>query len=317
VNKKGFNLLSFIKFSNAYLYFASINQIRLMNIKIHDNSLLSVRNYFNEKLQDIYPEGELNSLFFIGLDYYLNVRRLDFFANPYALVSESDILRIRTLAKELKKEKPIQYILGETTFMDLRMKVNENVLIPRPETEEMVDDIIKKNQDFKSIIDLCSGSGCIALALKNGFPKAKVVGVELSDKAIEIAKENAALNKLADSFIKGDVLHLKTDISNIDLIVSNPPYVRRIEKLEMKKNVLDYEPHLALFVEDEDPLLFYRAIISLAVEKLNSGGALYMEINEKFGEEVMRLMKHAGIEQNLRMNKDLNGKDRWLSGQIK
>lgn len=287
-----------------------------MSIKIHDNTLLSLRSYFNEKLKGTYPKEELNSLFFIGLDHYLNIKRLDYMTKPASTVSESDILRMRSLANELKKEKPIQYILGVTSFMDLKIKVDENVLIPRPETEEIVDDIIKRNSGGDKILDLCSGSGCIALALKKTYPSSEVMAVEISETAMKVAEENARLNDLDLEFINDDVLHLKTELPKFNLIVSNPPYVRNLEKSQMSKNVLEYEPKLALFVEDDDPLVFYRKIISISVEKLSAGGWLYMEINEKFGSEIKSMMEEAGISNNLKVNQDLNGKDRWVSGQM-
>jgi release factor glutamine methyltransferase len=286
-----------------------------MSIKINDNSLKSLRTYFNDKLQGIYAEEELSSLFFIGLDHYLKITRLQFLANPEATVSESDILRIRHLAKELRLEKPVQYILGECTFMDLSIKVNEHVLIPRPETEEIVDAIIKQGIHPKKIIDLCTGSGCIALALKKNFSGAEVTGIDISEKALIIAEENRLLNKLNVSFIQDDVLNLQKTLSKADLIVSNPPYVMDKEKKIMSKNVLEYEPELALFVRDEDPLVFYRTLISIAVEKLNEEGWLFMEINEKFGKEIIALMEGTKKFINLELMQDLNGKDRWVSGQ--
>ncbi len=288
-----------------------------MSIKIHDNSLKSLRAYFNDKLRGIYAEEELSSLFFIGLDHYLKISRIQYLSHPEATVSESEILRIRHLAKELRLEKPIQYILGECTFMDLSIKVNEHVLIPRPETEEIVDSIIKQNINPKTIIDFCTGSGCIALALKKNFTNAEVTGIDISEKALLIAAENAVINKLNVNFVQDDVLYLKKTLSNVDLIVSNPPYVRDMEKEMMSKNVLEYEPGLALFVRDEDPLVFYRTLISIAVEKLNEHGWIFMEINEKFGKEIIALMKGTKKFINLELMQDLNNKDRWVSGQKK
>ena len=204
-----------------------------MSIKIHDNSLNSLRTYFNDKLRGIYAEEEISSLFFIGLEHYLGISRLQFLAHPETKISESDILRIRHLAKELRLEKPIQYILGECLFMDLKIKVNEHVLIPRPETEEILDSVFKKNIKPEKIIDFCTGSGCIALALKKNFSEAEVWGVDISDKALMTAEENAVLNKLSVNFIKDDVLNLKANLPKVDLIVSNPPYVMDMEKKMM------------------------------------------------------------------------------------
>lgn len=286
-----------------------------MNIKIHDNSLKSLRLYFNDKLKGIYPEEELNNLFFIGLEHYLKIDKLHFLADMNSTVSESDILRMRSLAKELINEKPIQYIIKEVEFLNCRIKVNEHVLIPRSETEEIVDAIIKQNLKPKMILDLCTGSGCIAIALKSALKSAEVYAVDNSTEALVMARSNAILNQLDINFFEDDVLDLQKELPSFDLIVSNPPYVMEMEKVLMKKNVLEFEPSQALFVSDQDPLLFYRSIISIAVEKLNAGGWLFMEINEKFGEEITLMMKEAGISDNLLVNKDLNAKDRWVSGQ--
>lgn len=286
-----------------------------MSIKIHNNSLLSLRKYFNDKLKGIYAEEELSSLFFLGLDYYLHISRLQFIQDSAATVSESDILKIRHLAKQLREEKPIQYILGECEFMGLKINVNENVLIPRPETEEMVDDIEKKVSDAEMILDLCTGSGCIALALKSNYKNAKVIAIDKSKEAIKVAELNSVKNGLEVGFIEDDILNPSTELAKFDIIVSNPPYVMEKEKEVMKKNVLEYEPEMALFVADDNPLLFYRSIISLSVEKLNANAWLFMEINEKFGKEILEMMNVAGISKNISLNKDLNGKDRWVSGQ--
>lgn len=286
-----------------------------MSIKIHDNSLLGLRNYFNDKLIELYPEEELSSLFFIGLDFYLKLSRLQYMSDPQATVSESDILRMRYLAKELKKERPIQHILGECEFMDLKIKVNEDVLIPRPETEEIVDDIFKKVKNIRTAVDLCTGSACIALALKNNYSDSIVLALDKSRDALKVAKENALLNNLDIEFKEEDILVDELNLPDCDLIVSNPPYVRNSEKKQMSKNVLEFEPEMALFVEDNDPLIFYREIIRIAVEKLKPNAWLFMEINEKFGKEILDMMNKAGISKNAYVNKDLNGKDRWVSGQ--
>lgn len=286
-----------------------------MSIKINDNSLFSLKQYFFEKLVGIYDEREISSFFFLGLTHYLKRSRLDYLQDPKATVSESDILRMRHLAKELRTERPIQHVFGETEFMGLPIYVNEHVLIPRPETEEIVADIFNKVKKASNIVDLCTGSGCIALALKDHFTKAQVMGVDFSQDALKTAQKNASRNDLDVQFIYGDVLADELEIPNCDLLIANPPYVMEKEKAEMAKNVLDHEPHLALFVSDEDPLVFYRAIIKKAVEKLEVNGWIFMEINEKFGVEISNLMRNAGLSKNLTLNLDLNGKDRWISAQ--
>lgn len=283
-----------------------------MSIKIHSNSLKALRKYFSEKLDDLYPIEEIDALFFLGLQHYLSLSKLDYMMDAERSVSESDILRFRHLSRELKREVPIQYILGECSFMDLRILVNEDVLIPRPETEEILDDIFKKIGSIKNAVDLCSGSGCIALALKKNYPNAEVIGIELSKKALALSKENASKNSIDVNFLKADVLNEELTLPQLDLIVSNPPYVLESEKALMKKNVLDHEPEMALFVDDADPLIFYRAIVKIAVEKLSEEGWLFMEINEKFGKEIMLMLEQAGLHKKLAINKDLNGKDRWV-----
>jgi len=286
-----------------------------MSIKIADNTLRSLRNYFRSKLESTFDKKEIDAFFYRGLSYYLNIERVTFIADPEKQISESDILKFRNLAKELLNNKPLQYIFGETDFLGLKIKVNEHVLIPRPETEEMVSDIISKVEDPKKIIDLCTGSGCIALALKNQFNNAEVIGVELSESALKIAKQNAVDNNLLVEFINNDVTDPDLKCPNADLIVSNPPYVTESEKNLMQANVLDYEPAMALFVPDNDPLLFYKAIIQQAVDNLNNEGWLFLEINEVFGNDILALMADAGISNNLNLNIDLNGKPRWVCGQ--
>lgn len=286
-----------------------------MSIKIADNTLRSLRNYFRSKLESTFDKKEIDAFFYRGLSYYLNIERVTFIADPEKQISESDILKFRNLAKELLNNKPLQYIFGETDFLGLKIKVNEHVLIPRPETEEMVSDIISKVEDPKKIIDLCTGSGCIALALKNQFNNSEVIGVELSESALKIAKQNAVDNNLLVEFINNDVTDPDLKCPNADLIVANPPYVTESEKNLMQANVLDYEPAMALFVPDNDPLLFYKAIIQQAVDNLNNEGWLFLEINEVFGNDILALMADAGISNNLNLNIDLNGKPRWVCGQ--
>ena len=288
-----------------------------MSIKIADNTLKSLRNYFRSKLESSFDKNEIDAFFYKGLSQYLNIKRVTYIAEPEKKISESDILKFRHLAKDLLNNKPLQYIFGETDFLGLKIKVNEHVLIPRPETEEMVSNIIFRVENPRTIIDLCTGSGCIALALNNHFNNAEVIGVELSESALKIAEQNAVTNNLSVEFILDDITDPDLKYQKADLIVANPPYVTESEKDLMQANVLDYEPEMALFVSDNDPLIFYKAIIKLAVDNLNNKGWLFLEINEKFGKDILALMKEAGINNNLNLNVDLNGKPRWVYGQIK
>lgn len=287
-----------------------------MSIKITDNTLKSLRDYFRSKLISAYDKKEIDAFFYRGLLHYLNIERVSFVASPERNISESDILKFRYLAKELLKYRPIQHIFGVSDFMDLKIRVNEHVLIPRPETEEMVSDIISKVKDPGTIVDLCTGSGCIALALKNHFSNAQIIGVELSKSALKLAEQNAIDNNLMIEFINDDVVDPDLKFPKSDVIVANPPYVTVAEKGLMQANVLDYEPEMALFVLDENPLIFYKAIIQLAVDNLNEGGWLFLEINEKFGDDILALMTDAGLSDNLNLNIDLNGKPRWVCGKL-
>jgi release factor glutamine methyltransferase len=226
----------------------------------------------------------------------------------------------------LQQEKPIQYITGETWFYGLRFQVNENTLIPRPETEELVEWIIESQKSnvqsqTLAILDIGTGTGCIPISLKTNILQANVSAIDVSEHALEVAKRNAELNKVEINFIQANILEVQ-DLSqlstpnsqlrtNFDIIVSNPPYVRNLEKQEIKKNVLDYEPHLALFVEDTDALLFYRKIAQLALKNLSPNGLLFFEINQYLGNETVELLKKLGFK-NIELKKDLYGNDRMI-----
>ena len=232
------------------------------------------------------------------------------------MITEKQAGKFLGITEELKTGRPIQYIIGETTFYNCAIKVNNSTLIPRSETEELVDLIIKENRDYKGeIIDIGSGSGCITIALAVNLPSAKVTGVEISDDAITIARENAVSNKANVSFVKGDIFSIDGEmLSKAGIIVSNPPYVRNSEKSQMNKNVIDFEPHLALFVSDSDPLIYYKAILKLADIILLPDGYLYFEINEAMGKPLVELFKafdYAHIEIVL----DINDKERIIKGR--
>jgi release factor glutamine methyltransferase len=219
------------------------------------------------------------------------------------------------ITEELIHGKPVQYVIGETEFYGCRIKVNENVLIPRPETEELVDWIIKlvPNKEL-TILDICTGSGCIPIALKKNLPKAEVAACDISHEALEMAMKNAVLNKTDVRFFYTNILNpTVSSWSTFDLIISNPPYVRNSEKQLMHKNVLEFEPHLALFVEDDEALIFYRKITELAKSKLKQGGFLFFEINEAYGKEIAELLEENGFK-DVEIRKDMFGKDRMAKG---
>jgi release factor glutamine methyltransferase len=217
----------------------------------------------------------------------------------------------------LKKEKPIQYILGETEFYGLPFLVNENTLIPRPETEELVEWILEstkyEEQNTKlNVLDIGTGSGCIAISLAKNLPSAQVSAIDVSEKALATAHKNAKINKVDVNFILKNILETESLDEKYDVIVSNPPYVRNLEKEEIKPNVLEYEPHLALFVEDNDALLFYRKIAALAKKNLSENGKLYFEINQYLGKETVRLLEGMDFK-NVILKKDVYGNDRMIS----
>ena len=233
-------------------------------------------------LQDIYPAGEIKALTRIILEEVCQYSLTDILLHKSSILSTSKHQEIETILQRLKRNEPIQYILGHTKFYGININVAPGVLIPRPETEELVELILKENEKLKgNILDIGTGSGCIALVLAKFLPESRVEGWDISVEALNIATQNARQNSIEAFFLQKDILNLNTsEISRqYDLIVSNPPYICEREKKEMDRNVLDYEPHLALFVEDSDPLLFYRKIAEAGKSILKPGKRLYFEIN--------------------------------------
>jgi len=278
--------------------------------------LKKYKTHFFDSLKNIQDEQEIESFFFILTEYLHNLKRVDVALNPNFELSEVEVEKWNTILADLQHEKPIQYITGEAWFYGLQFEVNENTLIPRPETEELVEWIIEsqksKVQSQKcEILDIGTGTGCIPISLKTNLPQANVSAIDVSEKALEVAKRNAVLNKVDISFIQADILEVEDLNQHFDIIVSNPPYVRNLEKQEIKKNVLDYEPHLALFVEDTDALLFYRKIAQLALKNLSPNGLLFFEINQYLGKETFGLLKNLGFK-NIELKKDMYGNDRMI-----
>ena len=233
------------------------------------------------ELSSIYEMDELNSIFNLLSEDYLKIPRSKILLADEIHLDESNQTLFLSALERLKNHEPIQYVLGKTIFMDLEFKVNSSVLIPRSETEELVRLILKENLDGKEILDIGAGSGCIAISLAKNLPRAKVTALDISSDALEVAKENAKMNNVNIEFIHADIFEYKSD-KKYDIIVSNPPYVCESEKMLMKKNVLDYEPELALFVDDSEPLKYYDFIINFSKNHLNQNGQIFFEINEKF-----------------------------------
>ena len=275
--------------------------------------LKQYKTHFFDSLKNIQDEQEIESFFFILTEYLHNLKRVDVALNPNFELSEDDVEKWNAILAELQLEKPIQYITGDAWFFRLRFEVNENTLIPRPETEELVEWILSSSiiHHPSTILDIGTGTGCIPISLKTNLPKANVSAIDVSEKALEVAKRNAISNKVDISFIQANILEVEDLSQYFDIIVSNPPYVRNLEKEEIKKNVLDYEPHLALFVEDTDALLFYRKMAQLALKNLTPNGLLFFEINQYLGKETVELLENLGFK-NIELKKDMYGNDRMI-----
>ena len=287
-------------------------------MKIASNKVTDIARFFKEQLQDKYEKSELETIIRYCFEEFLNVQYFDVSAHKNDTVSESELLKFNFAVKDLKTEKPLQYIFGKADFYGLKLIVNEYVLIPRPETEELVDLIIsdlKKTKNPLTIIDIGTGSGCIPIALKKNISNAIISAMDISGNALTVAAQNAVLNQTEITFINDNILSpaLHYAAASFDVIVSNPPYIRISEKEKMHANVLSYEPHLALFVNDRDPLLFYNAIADFALKTSKRGGSIYFEINENFGPEAQQLMEQKGFK-NIVLVKDMSNKNRILRG---
>lgn len=280
--------------------------------------LRDIKDIFRQELQPYYPQDEINSFFYQLVEHYLGVNRFIIVLDPAYRVSKLEEQPLFEALAKLKSEYPIQYILGEAPFMDLVFRVNEQVLIPRPETEELVRWILEdlpSMADSPAVLDIGTGSGCIAISLAKYWPAAKVTALDISAAALETAKENARLNSVGISFIQADILADFDAGSQWDVIVSNPPYVRQSEKAGMRNNVKNHEPATALFVPDDSPLVFYEQIARLASGNLKAGGALYLEINQYLATETVNLLQsHNFLEIELR--KDMFGNDRMLRAKL-
>ncbi len=276
--------------------------------------------YIELELQGIYPPGEIRSFTRILCEHICGIPYHRLLLDKDKQLSANEKQAIRRIVERLKQSEPIQYILGETPFYDLSFTVAPGVLIPRPETEELADHIIRTH-DRKGhgtrILDIGTGSGCLAVTLAKHLPGAEVWAADISETALETARRNAAKNGVSVRFCRADMLQEQSAglfPGVYDILVSNPPYVTDSEKKDMEKNVLDYEPSLALFVPDADPLLFYRAIGRLGKQKIREGGFLYFEINARFGKETAGLLEKDGYKQ-VRLLKDLYGKDRMIEAR--
>ncbi len=285
---------------------------------VPDNSLSATQIYFSNQLQGLFSEREVKTMFEALIKQRLNWSSSDFLLHHEARLSESDLLFIRSAVKRLLLHEPFQYVIGNTEFYGLSITCAPGALIPRPETEELVDWILEELKGKESkILDIGTGSGCIALALKKNTINSNVWGLDVSETALKIARENALALGLEVGFFSQDILSdhpIDFDNQFFDVIVSNPPYIPLNEQVKMDQNVLQFEPHKALFVPDHDPLLFYRVIATKSLSFLKNQGVLFFEIHEDFAAEVKELLVELGFI-NIELRKDLQGKSRMIRAQ--
>lgn len=281
-------------------------------------TLKNFKEFLTKTLSEIYPKSEIESFFFILIDEYLDLKRIDSVINPDFKIVDDKLSLLKNALERLKKEEPIQYIIGNTEFYGYPFLVDENTLIPRPETEELIEwillevDKLQSNNTSKlSILDIGTGTGCIPISLAKNLSTAIISAIDVSADALKVAAKNATLNNVNINFIEADILQTKTLPQQFDIIISNPPYVRELEKVEIQNNVLQNEPHLALFVSDENPLLFYDKIADLAKQHLTKDGLLFFEINQYLGKETVEMLTKKGFN-NIELRKDLFGKDRMI-----
>ena len=291
------------------------------------NTINSAYNFIKKELNTLYPDNEIQSFINIIFRHLLDYSKTDII---HTKLSKSISLQIQEIVFQLKKYKPIQYIIGKTGFFDLEFKVSPAVMIPRPETEELVQWIIQEtnNNPEVHILDIGTGSGCIAIALAKNLGNSTVDAVDISEKALKIAKQNALDNNVNINFTQLNILNreqhhfinrkprrisIQRGKSKYDIIVSNPPYVLEKDKQLMQQNVLNYEPKIALFVSNTEPLIFYEAIADFAIKHLKKSGKIYLEINEFLSAEIENLL-YKKLFSNITIRKDLNGKDRMVCG---
>jgi len=283
-------------------------------------TFIEAERKFIDGLSSIYGPEEAKSLSWLSISFVFKLERAKYLSIKQEEIHSDDSERLFKIHEQLIQGKPLQYILGETEFYDLTFKVNPNVLIPRPETEELVDwalitsRIINGETEVLKILDIGTGSGCIPISIKKYIPIADITAIDISELALNTARQNADLNQTEINFIQDDILspsNLELINTKYDIILSNPPYVTDSEKDQMLDHVLKHEPHNALFVPNKDPLLFYRAIADFALDHLKINGFLFLEINEKFGRETVNLLKDIGFKE-IELRQDMSGKDRMI-----
>jgi release factor glutamine methyltransferase len=275
--------------------------------------LSDIQNMFRTGLSAYYPDNEIRNIFYLASEHLLNYSKIDILLKGHVPISSETAEKFNQMLERLRKWEPIQYITGCTAFYELNFQVDSRVLIPRPETEELVQWIIRaEGSSSANILDIGTGSGCIAVSLAVNLPEANVSACDISTDALHIARLNAQTNRAEVNFFMHDMLDSRSVLPDkYQVIVSNPPYVREMEKVFMRPNVLDYEPDIALFVPDKDALLYYRRIALLGRKHLKDGGALYLEINENFPHEMVKLLENTGF-YGVEIKRDINGKPRMV-----
>ncbi len=287
------------------------------------------RVWLKENLKSIYAEEELSEVMFLVLNFVTKLTKTQLHVSPEKELTEAQIQMLLLAYKKLQTGMPVQYALGETEFLGLKFEVNPTVLIPRPETEELVLWVLEERAGERfggeglkaaiekpiSILDIGTGSGCIPISIKKNWPEAGVFGLDISAEALETAKKNALINQVEVYFFQHNILNFMPvkEASTYSIIISNPPYITPKEQKLMHNNVLDFEPQQALFVPENDPLLFYRAIADASF-MLQKNGLLFLEINENYGSEIMQLLQQKGFD-NIELRKDFSGKDRMVRAQ--
>jgi release factor glutamine methyltransferase len=290
--------------------------------------MITIKDVFEDykQLNNVYDLNEIEALTLLTVSHITQLSKASIKAFPERELPANQSAQLTNILTELQTGKPIQYILGDTEFYGLPFKVNPDVLIPRPETEELVEWILGERLKAKgerfvgNILDIGTGSGCIAISLKKNLVEAQVSAIDISAGALKIARENAVLNEVDVNFIQADILNTaltthNSQFTTYEIIVSNPPYVTLDDKKLMHSNVTDFEPHTALFVPEDDPLLFYRAIADFALINLTPGGYLFFEINESLGEETVQLLSDKGFI-DVELRQDMSGRDRMISSRL-
>lgn len=285
-------------------------------------TLTEYRTYFTESLVTIYPKTEITSFLYLLIEEYLGLQRIEFVMQPNFIIEKEKLNLLNEALNKLQKEEPIQYIIGHTEFFGLTFIVNKNTLIPRPETEELVAWVVDeiKHRELKqikdiSVLDIGTGSGCIPISIAKRCKNTTITAIDISKKALRVAEKNAENNSVKIECIASDILNTTSLEKRYDIIISNPPYVRNSEKKEIENNVLQNEPHIALFVEDSNPLIFYDKIATLSKQHLTKEGLLFFEINQYLGEETKQMLHKKGFK-NIEIRKDIFRNNRMIKASL-